>query len=90
MLFHAFIMRLQTYANTKQGEGDNASPKTASFGARFASIVRNSLNVGPIEMLPVTSGGAFAHLSVMVSNLMVRPVLTELREFKVDPSNSPN
>ena len=60
------------------------------FGALFYSIVHNSLNIGPIEKLPVTSVGALAQLFIMVSNLMIRPVLTELREFKVDPSNSPN
>ena len=56
----------------------------------FYSIVHNSLNIGPIEKLPVTSVGALAQLFIMVSNLMIRPVLTEPREFKVDPSNSPN
>jgi len=60
------------------------------FGALFYSIVHNSLNICPIETLPVMSVGALAQLFIMVSNLMIRPVLTELREFKVDPSNSPN
>ena len=34
------------------------------FGALFHSDVRNSFNIGPIETLPVTSIGAFAHLFI--------------------------